>query len=110
MGSTSGCSQSSSDTVPDSLLGMWTTPDPRYANRFLELHRESVTLGLGENGQTVLPVLSVEWTSEYGKSLFTVRYKADDGSQNSMAFYHLPFDGVLVFKNQLHTYWLRKRP
>jgi hypothetical protein len=104
-----GCNRSSSDTVPDSLLGVWTTPDSRYADRFFELRAQSVTFGLGENGRAVLPVSSVEWNSDYGKSLFTVHYQGEDGSETSMEFYHLPLDGVLVFKNQLQTYWLRKR-
>jgi hypothetical protein len=106
---TSGCSRSSSDTVPDSLLGVWTTPDPRYAGRFLDLRPHSVTFGLGEDGQSMYPVSSVEWTSEQGQSVFTIYYEAEDGSETAMSFYHAPFDGILVFKNQLQTYW-RKIP
>jgi hypothetical protein len=75
-----GCSRSSTDTVPDSLLGVWTTPDPRYAGRFLDLRPHSVTFGLGEDGQSVYPVSYVEWTSERGESVFTVHYEAEDGS------------------------------
>jgi hypothetical protein len=104
-----GCSRSSSDTVPDSLLGVWTTPDPRYAGRFLDLRPHSVTFGLGEDGQSMYPVSSVEWTSEQGQSVFTIYYEAEDGSETAMSFYHAPFDGILVFKNQLQTYW-RKIP
>jgi hypothetical protein len=107
---TAGCNRSSSDTVPDSLLGVWTTPDPHYADRFLELRPSSVIFGLGEYGETTHPVSSVEWASDDGKSLFTVRYEAEDGGKTAMEFYHLPLDGVLVFKNRLQTYWLRKAP
>jgi hypothetical protein len=108
MGTAPGCSRSSSDTVPDSLLGIWTTSDSRYARRFFDLRPHSVTFGLGENGQTLFPVSSVEWSRDYGQSVFTVHDEAEGWSQTSMAFYHPLFDNVLVFKNQLQTYWTRK--
>ncbi|MEW6683928.1 MAG: hypothetical protein AB1451_13585 [Nitrospirota bacterium] len=104
-----GCSRSSSDTVPDALLGVWTTPDHRYSGRFLEFRPHFVTFGLGEEGQAVYPVSSVEWTSESGQSSFTVYYEGEDGSEYSVTLYRAPFDETLVFKNQLQTHWFRKR-
>ncbi len=104
-----GCNRSSSNTIPESLVGIWTTPDTRYAGRFVELGSHSVTFGLGTEGRAVHAVSSIEWTNDYGHSLFTVHYEGEDGDERSMSFYHAPFDGILVFKNQLQTHWFRKQ-
>ena len=109
IGSVAGCSRSSTKTVPDSLVGVWTTPDPRYADRFLDLGRGSVTFGQGHGAQSVYAVSSVEWITDHGQSLFTIHYETEDGTDASLSFYHVPLDGTLVFRNQPQIHWFRKR-
>lgn len=104
-----GCSRTSSDAVPDVLLGVWTTADPRYEGRFFELRPHSVVFGLGVDSQVVHHVSSVEWASKAGQSVFTVHYQDEDGGEYSVTLYQAPFDEILVFKHQLQTHWFRKR-
>jgi hypothetical protein len=104
-----GCRSERTRTVPDELVGVWKTSEPRYADRFLELTRTSIAFGTGEGKADVRSVAAVEKAREDGKILYTVSYADPEGHESTFSFYYDPARaGVIRLKNQQSFEWTKQ--
>lgn len=104
-----GCGPESTKTVPDSLIGVWKTSAPKYADTFIELTRTTIAFGAGDKGTHLRSVVKVTKERDAGGILYTVFYTDPDGQEYKFAFYYDPADGMLRWKNQRTIAWMKAR-
>jgi len=95
---------------PENLIGKWTTAEPRYKDRFLELTKITFTYGLGGDKIDVYFISSMEKNLEGNNILYTINYKSTDGLEFTRSFYYESANGgVIKFKNQKNIEWTKEK-
>jgi len=104
----SACAKRTYKEVPDEAVGVWKTPAEKYADRFFELKKDSVTFGIGDGGSETYAVLKTEVQPEGGDNLYCVYYVGNDGDIQQWSFY-LPAggQGSLRLKSQKSILWTK---
>ena len=96
------------EDFPDSLIGRWTTSEPRYKDRFFELSKTTFTYGLGGDKKDVCVISSIEKSVQDNNTLYTINYHNIDGLEYTRSFYYYPANGgVIKFKNQKDIKWTK---
>ena len=104
-----GCESGKEKTVPDDLLGVWKTSEPRYADRFFELRKDAIIFGTGGDNADTYPVDSVEKTHDEEGLLYHIYYLNLEGEQYTFSIYHDTTNhGVIRLKNQKHFAWKKE--
>jgi hypothetical protein len=94
--------------VPDELIGVWATSNPKYADRSLELSRVTVVFGTSKESVHVYFVSNVKKTVLDSNTLYTVYFHRLEGTEDEVSFYYSPENGgVIQFKNQKHIKWIK---
>jgi hypothetical protein len=89
-------------------LGVWTTSDPQYADRFFEIAPVSVSFGTGDAKELTGFIGHIETSLQNDRVLYTITYSAD-GQDSVVSFSYAPKDGNAIrFKNQEHVIWTKK--
>lgn len=105
-----GCQPATEKTIPDALLGVWKTSEPKYANRFFELKKDVIIFATGENNTDTYSVASVEQAHDEEGLLYNIHYLNLAGQQSTFSIYYAPTNhGVIRFKNQKHFTWTKER-
>ena len=94
------------DSTPASLVGYWSTDDPRYEGRFLRLNPESLESGVGEEGEPIFGLIrSVSTWTEEGFEVVRLEYSIPGGTDALEIFIH----GVnrLRLRNPPEVVWTR---
>lgn len=98
------------EVFPDSLIGRWTTSEPRYNDRFFELSKTTFTYGLGGDKKDVCVISSIEKSVQDNNTLYTINYYNIDGMEFTRSFYYYPANGgVIKFKNQEGIKWTKNK-
>lgn len=106
-----GCTPGHEKTVPQDLLGVWTTSEPKYADRFFELTKDAIIFGTGGDNFEVYSVESVERTRDEEGLVYNIRYLNHVGQPYAFSIYYDPSNrGVIRFKHQKHFAWTREEP
>ncbi len=96
------------ESIPDSMIGRWTTSEPRYTGRFFELSKTTFTYGLGGDKKDVCVISSIEKSVQNNDTLYTINYHNTDGIEFTRSFYYYPGNGgVIKFKNQKGIKWTK---
>lgn len=102
-----GCSES---PPPTALLGRWTTEDPRYEGRALEITPELVTLELGPAGTQVMVIDEISARAEPdGTVRYAVRYHDQSGEEQTLRL-ELERGATPVLRFENHTERWRRQP
>lgn len=76
-------------TMPDELLGVWTTTAPAYADRAMEITPTTLILHTGEGTSSVHPVRRVVRVERgAGSALYTVEY-GTAGAVETLSFQYV---------------------
>jgi hypothetical protein len=114
LGLLGGCGPESTRTVPDELLGRWTTQAAKYADTFFELQRDTLILGLAGGQTEVRAIARVEKVLQDSRPLFTVYYVDPSDPRRAEAklafFFEAGGGGVIRWKNQQEIVWTRRGP
>ncbi len=107
-----GCGPERTKTIPNELIGVWKTTAPDYADRFLELSRDTIRFGTGGDEFYARSIIGVEKILEDGNALYTIFYidPADpEKYQYKVAFYFDPGNqGVIRYKNRKDIAWTKR--
>jgi hypothetical protein len=96
--------------IPVNLTGKWTTSAPGYQDRFIELTKETLVYGLGEDKIDVYLISSIKKGLEGKNILYTINYKNTDGLKFTRSFYYDPVNGEAIrFKHQEHIEWTKEK-
>jgi len=98
------------EVFPDSLIGRWTTSEPRYKDRFFELSKTTFTYGLGGDKKDACVISSIEKSVQDNNTLYTINYHNIDGMEFTRSFYYYPGNGgEIKFKNQEGIKWTKNK-
>lgn len=98
--------------APDYLVGVWRTSHEKYADRFFEIERNSITFDIGEGKSATHRIINVEIekTPKEKGTLYTIYYKHEEGEKLKFSFYYDPANqGQIRFKNQDQIVWTKER-
>jgi hypothetical protein len=99
-----GCGR---EAVPAELIGHWTSDDPRYADRSLEIGAETLAFGGGEGMRTTYRMQGVERDVEEGTAELVYRLFYDAaGSPEHELRVRFPAPGRLRIDNHTQV-WTR---
>ena len=101
-----GCTRET--TLPEELTGTYTATDRKYADRWLEFSPIEVAFGLGEAGQSRHAIESVTCETDDGKTLYTVAYAGEGGTDRMAFYYSSDGGGSIVLRNQPLITWTRQ--
>lgn len=106
-----GCKRQRSNLLPRQLVGVWTTDDPRYKDRFLELSQAFVIIVTGRNDPSSVQLIDRVETTQQGSEMLLTVYSTDrSGGQYTMNLRFNPENGgELRFSNQSQI-WKRRPP
>jgi len=98
--------------VPEELIGIWVTKDPRYVNNPFEIKKNTVIFeqGLGYLDFDVYPIADVKKTESEGQTLYIIYYTLPSGKIFEFSFYYsAAHGGQIRFKNQPEMVWTKKK-
>ena len=85
-----GCNGNNLRVLPAELSGIWTTDDPRYQGRFLELSQAYVIVGVGDGSVDLQRIMHVKSVASGVETTYTVFSKESDGTNVKL---------IIVFKH-----------
>ena len=95
--------------LPDSILGVWETSSPQYANCYMEITPATVLFGNAQNGYILYFVSSYEDFHNSGRDTYVVRYTDLDGMKYQMSIVHMTRPREIVyFSHQPGVGWTRR--
>ena len=99
-------------TVPEELIGVWVTDDPKYVDHPFEIKKETLIFeqGQGYLDFDVFPIVGLEKTAADGSTLYIIHYVLPAGKKFEFSFYYAASEGgVIRFKNQPEMKWTKKK-
>ncbi|MHB8411162.1 MAG: hypothetical protein ACYDDI_04355 [Candidatus Acidiferrales bacterium] len=106
-----GCRTIQLKTVPDNLVGVWSTDAPKYSGRSLELTPELLIIKTGPDKKTFYGVLAVDEEPRGKNTLYTIHYVSDDREVFQLSFFYAPQKrGTIQFEHQPGVVWTREKP
>src|SRR5215472_15756782 len=75
-----GCDRQRGNLLPRQLVGVWTTDDPRYKDRFLELSRAFVIIVTGRDHTPSVQLIDHVETTQHGSEMLFTVYSTDHSS------------------------------
>jgi hypothetical protein len=92
--------------MPAELIGHWTTDDPRYADRSLEIRAERIAFGVGPGGHMAYLVRGVERETDTTGELLRIYYHLPGEPERTLEV-RLPQPGQLRIENRSQV-WTRQ--
>jgi hypothetical protein len=96
-----------SDTIPEGLVGRWTTTASSHADRFFEVGPATLRISQGEAGVASYPITGVRVADEGGRTLVELQYVADAESEAFFRLLYDPAKGEARLKNREAVVWTR---
>jgi len=94
-----------SKTVPTELVGLWTTADPSYSDRYLELQPDSITFGTGGTSSIKYSIIGVVRQEAGEGEAYEIHFRGVDGSKFSREIVLAGSGDKLFFRSQPEVVW-----
>jgi len=103
-----GACRHSTDVLPPTVQGTWTTSTPAYSDRYLRLDDRTVEFGLGGHDSDIHGIRRVDAEEMVdGTALYTVQYHTDEGDTLSLRFLYRPGDPPTLKLDHQDAIWTR---
>ena len=96
-----------SKTVPTELVGLWTTTDPSYSDRYLELQPDSITFGTGGTSSIKYSIIGVVRQEAGEAEAYEIHFRGVDGAKFSREIVLAGSGDKLFFRSQPEVVWTR---
>lgn len=93
------------ETIPDELLGMWTTSASKYADRYFEIGPTWLRFDTGTTNVLVYRIANVGSSEEGNATLYRVEYLIGEGAYTFSFLYEQFPEAVIRFENQPLIAW-----
>ena len=98
-------------TVPGELTGIWRAKNPNYEGSFLELHKDTISIGTVEGDVQKFTIQKIKRYKEKGDwESFVIHYLDDNSERRELPLYFHPInDGILRLKNKQNITWFKEK-
>ena len=105
-----GCQIRGDKSVPEELMGVWETSEPRYEGCSFEINDKLIIFKNGPTYTNVNHITDIDRSAEEKRTLYHINYVDRDGQEYkfSLFYYRTGTGGVIRFKNQKDIEWTRK--
>lgn len=93
-------------TMPNELVGVWSTSAGRFADRGFVITRDSLQLRLGEGQSVMHPIMGVRRGRGANRDLFTFDYR--DGDLDLQIGLHMKADSIVHIENVPGIVWTKE--
>ena len=94
-----------SKTVPINLVGLWTTADPNYSDRYLELQSDTITFGTGGTSSIKHSVIGVVRQEAGEGEAYEIHFRGVDGAIFGREIVLTGSGDKLFFRSQPEVVW-----
>ena len=94
-----------SKTVPTELVGLWTTADPSYSDRYIELQPDSITFGTGGTSSIKYSIIGVVRQEAGEGEAYEIHFRGVDGAKFSREIVLAGSGDKLFFRSQPEVVW-----
>lgn len=85
--------------VPQHLIGVWETPAPKYADRYMKFTEHTLIYGLGEGGEVSHEIERINVEQGGGGTMYTLYYRDSEGEKWTLTFTYSPDTRTIQIKN-----------
>lgn len=103
-----GCSPTDDEaerTTPETIQGIWTTEDERYADRRLEIMPAAILFYSDEREFEPYVIQELRVIPEEEAILYEIDHTGWEGGSMTLSLFVHPGDTTLVFRNQPFVVW-----
>jgi hypothetical protein len=106
-----GCGDGPSEDILSRLYGTWQTDAPGYETAQFEIQKDKIVFHTVEDTIEVNRITDIQHTPDDEGDLLTIEYKVRLGDEYLLTvyLYSRPDGDALVFKNQEHITWRKKK-
>lgn len=95
-------------SIPQQLLGFWTTDAPAYQDRYIKFEEKYVLFGLGgDELPTIQRIVDVVAETSGLQTTYTLRSRDKEGAHELVVVYDPYGGGTLQIRNQRQVVWRR---
>jgi hypothetical protein len=104
-----GCDWNRSRFIPENLFGVWRTDDPRYRGRSIQLGKDNVVIGTGDDKPSIELVESVRIRPAGEDTTYSIHCRTTDGTQHLLTLSFNPNgDGEIRLSHPQNIVWKRR--
>ena len=96
-----------SKTVPESLVGEWTSDHPEYSDRYLTMTSKSITFGIGGTSFVKYTVLGIEEEQVEGVDMIILHFRDVAGTKYKRTMVVESTGARIYFESQPAVVWQR---
>ena len=85
--------------VPQHLIGVWETPAPKYADRYMKFTEHTLIYGIGEGEEISHEIEKIDMEQAGGGTLYTFHYRDSEGEKWTLTFTYSPDTRTIQMKN-----------
>ena len=94
-----------SKTLPAELVGLWTTADPNYSDRYLELQPDTITFGTGGTSSIKYSIIGVVRPEAGEGEAYEIHFRGVNGTKFSREIVLSGSGEKLFFRSQPDVVW-----
>ena len=95
--------------VPQHLIGVWETPAPKYADRYMKFSEHTLIYGIGEGEEVSHEIEKIDTAQTDGGTLYTFHYRDSEGEKWTLIFTYSPDTRTIQMKNS-DEIWEQTKP
>ena len=96
-----------SKTVPESLVGEWTSDHPEYSDRYLTMRSKSITFGVGGTSFVKYTVVGIEKEQVEGVDMIILHFRDVAGTKFKRTMVVESAGARIYFESQPAVVWQR---
>jgi len=85
--------------VPPDLIGVWKSPAPKYADRYMKFSEHTLTYGIGEGEEVSHGIEKINVQQGGGGTMYTLYYRDSEGEKWTLTFTYSPDTRTIQIKN-----------
>lgn len=103
-----GCHPKKAISVPDHLVGAWSTSSPRYADRSLQITKNRIIFESGKEPSGIHRIEKLQEVQRGKYRSYDLTYKDEEGQDFILFFTYDPTNnGEIRIRNQRNVTWTR---
>ena len=95
------------ESLPAELLGTWTTEDPSYEDRFIQIFRDRIYFGTGQDEPDPNAIVAVSTEYRDDLAICTIDYREPDGDEYRLLLRYQFSEDELRLANRARVIWTR---